>query len=149
MGRFVFLDRTRFDVTNTLTILGCTQFSDIVPQQSTEVDRRLDDFKHIRAWTVGDHVAAHRGDLEWLNQQVCEIEEGEPLSIAKFTHHSQTTNSRTMNPRHAGSPVLSSFRSDLANEACWRSQSAVFWSFGHTHFSCIYVQNGKRIAANQ
>lgn len=51
MGRFVFLDRTRFDVTNTLTILGCTLFSDIVPQQTTEVARCLIDFNRIHGWT--------------------------------------------------------------------------------------------------
>lgn len=135
MGRFVFLDRTRFDVTNNLTVLGCTLFSDVVPQKTTEVDRRLIDFNYIHGWTVGDHVAAHRGDLEWLNQQVCELEEREPLrSIAVFTHHSPTMTSRTMYPRHAGSPVSSGFCSDLANEACWKSHSAVFWGFGHTHF---------------
>lgn len=46
MGRFVFLDRTWFNVTNILTVLGCTLFSDVVPQQTMEVDRRLIDFNH-------------------------------------------------------------------------------------------------------
>lgn len=54
-----------------------------------------------------------------------------------------------MDPRHAGSSISSGFCSDLANEACWKSQSAVFWGFGHTHFNCCYVQDGKRITANQ
>lgn len=151
MGRFVFLYRTRFDVNNDLTILGCTLFSDLDPGQEMEVGRRLVDFNHIRGWTVGDHVAAHRGDLEWLNHQVCEIEKREPLrSIAIFTHHSPTTDTRTMDPRHAGSPVSSGFCSDLANEGCWKSESVVFWGYGHTHFNCdIVQQDGKRVAANQ
>ena len=151
MGRFVFLDRRRFDLTNTLTVLGCTLFSEIVPQQATEMAERLIDFKHIQRWTVGDHLAAHRGDLEWLNQQVCEIEEREPFrSIAIFTHHSPTVDVRAVDPRHGGSPVSSGFCSDLAEERCWKSQSVVFWGFGHTHFNCDFVQDdGKRIATNQ
>lgn len=151
VGRFVFLDKTRFDLTNNLTILGCTLFSDILPQQATEVGKRLIDFKHIHGWTMGDHIAAHREDLEWLNHQVCDIEEREPLrSIAIFTHHSPTTDTRTMDPRHGGSPVSSGFCSNLAKEACWNSKSIVLWGFGHTHFNCDFVQqDGKRVATNQ
>lgn len=151
LGRFVFLDRTRFDVTNDLTILGCTLFSDIDSEQAMEVGRRLIDFNHIHGWTVDDHVVAHGGDLGWLNQQVRDIQEREPhRSIAIFTHHSPTVDSRAVDPRHAGSRVSSGFCSDLAGEACWESQSVVFWGFGHTHFNCDFIhQEGKRVAANQ
>lgn len=139
MSRFVLLDRTRFDVTNNLTVLGCTLFSDVVPQQTTEVDRRLIDFNHIHGWTVGDHVAAHRGDLEWLNQQVCEIEEREPLrSIAIFTHHSPTTDSRTTDPRHAGSPVSSDSVQTWPTRPVGRARARSFGALG-AHTSIVLM----------
>ncbi|KAK2596903.1 hypothetical protein N8I77_012788 [Diaporthe amygdali] len=151
IGRFVFLDRTRFDLNNDLTILGCTLFSNIVPRQATDVGDRLMDFKQIHGWTVADHITAHRRDVEWLNQQVCEIKETEPhRSIVIFTHHSPTFDSRAVNPRHASSSVSTGFCSDLTHEACWKSEAVVFWGFGHTHFNCDFVQDyGQRVVANQ
>lgn len=151
VGRFVFIDRTRFDLTHNLTVLGCTLFSDIVPRHATDVDNRLTEFRQIHGWTVSDHISAHRGDKEWLNQQVREIEKTEPQrSIAIFTHHSPTVDTRAADPWHAASPVSSAFCSDLADEACWKSRSVAFWGFGHTHFACDFIQeDGKRVVSNQ
>ncbi|KAK2737853.1 hypothetical protein FQN55_000863 [Onygenales sp. PD_40] len=78
IGRFVFLDQTRYDASNTLTILGCTLFSAIAPQQETAVASRLVDFRDIPQWTIQAHNLAHRSDLDWLNQQVLHITDEEP-----------------------------------------------------------------------
>ncbi|KAI1462569.1 hypothetical protein F4805DRAFT_408436 [Annulohypoxylon moriforme] len=151
IGRFVFLDQTRYDVNETMTVLGCTLFSDVSAEQAIAVKSRLVGFKQIQDWTVEDHVEAHKLDVQWLNAQVCNITREEPKrQIIIFTHHSPTQDLRTMGPGHIGSPVSSGFVTNLSVEECWKNHSVVLWGFGHTHFQCDFTDDfGKRIIANQ
>ncbi|OIW34867.1 hypothetical protein CONLIGDRAFT_651140 [Coniochaeta ligniaria NRRL 30616] len=151
IGRFVFLDQTRYDINDTVTILGCTLFSRVLPEQALAVGSRFVDFKQIQNWVVENHVDAHLSDLKWLNAQVSEISRTEPQrQIAIFTHYSPTFDARAVDERHTDSPVRSGFATDLQTEECWKSQSVVLWAFGHTHFSCDFVDDlGKNIVANQ
>jgi hypothetical protein len=151
LGRFVFLDQTRHDVSDTLTVLGCTLFSRVTREQAAEVGSRLVDFNQIQSWTVGDHVDAHAADLRWLNEQVAAISEAEPQrEIVVFTHHSPSLDPRAVDERHRGSTVSSGFATDLGEEECWTSRAVVMWAFGHTHFSCDFTDEvGKRVVANQ
>ncbi|KAH6615760.1 hypothetical protein B0J18DRAFT_493605 [Chaetomium sp. MPI-SDFR-AT-0129] len=151
IGRFVFLDQTRHDVNDTLTVLGCTLFSRVTPEQAAAVASRLIDFQQVQNWTVGDHVDAHASDLRWLNAQVSEISRSQPQrQIAIFTHYSPTMDARAVDKRHRESPVMSGFATDLGAEECWTNPSVVMWAFGHTHFSCDFSDEvGKRVVANQ
>ena len=151
IGRFVFLDQTRHDVNDKLTVLGCTLFSRVTPEQAAAVASCFVDFQQIQDWTVGDHVNAHASDLRWLNEQVSEISRSQPQrQIAIFTHHSPTTDNRAVDSRHKDSPVTSGFATDLGAEQCWTNPSVVMWAFGHTHFSCDFSDEvGKRVVANQ
>jgi hypothetical protein len=151
IGRFIFLDQTRHDVSNSLTVLGCTLFSRVTQEQSAAVASRLIDFSQIQNWTVGDHVDAHVSDLQWLNAQVSEISRTEPhRQIVIFTHHSPTMGRRAVDERHGDSPVTSGFATDLSGEECWTNPAVVMWAFGHTHFSCDFTDEfGKRVVANQ
>ncbi|KAI1075921.1 hypothetical protein F5B20DRAFT_370025 [Whalleya microplaca] len=151
IGKFVFLDQTRYNLNDTLTVLGCTLFSRVDPEQAVAVETRFVDFNHIQNWTVSDHNEAHKSDLQWLNTQVCEIAKTEPRrQVVIFTHHSPTLDENAVDPSHLASPVMSGFVTDLAAEECWRSQSVVSWGFGHTHFSCDFTDSlGKRVIANQ
>ncbi|KAL2131009.1 hypothetical protein VTI74DRAFT_5668 [Chaetomium olivicolor] len=151
IGRFIFLDQTRYDLNATLTVLGCTLFSRVTQDQAAAVAGRLIDFRQILNWTVEDHVDAHLSDLRWLNAQVAQISQTQPQrQIVIFTHHSPTTDARAADQRHKGSPVASGFATDLSLEECWTNPSVVMWAFGHTHFSCDFVDGrGKRVVANQ
>lgn len=151
IGRFVFLDQTRYDVSSTLTVLGCTLFSHIYEDQEIAVASRLTDFRNISQWTVQDHNRAHRSDLDWLNQQVQEISEKEPQrKLAIFTHHSPCMDERAMDPRHANSEVTSGFVTDLKLEKCWSSPGVKAWAFGHTHYNTSFTnEHGAKILANQ
>ncbi|KAF2435007.1 hypothetical protein EJ08DRAFT_668033 [Tothia fuscella] len=139
--RFVFLDRKRCDINNRVSVLGCTLWSRILPEQMQRVSTALTDFNErngIREWTPSDHLEEHRKDLAWLNDQVQRIEKEEPeRQIVIFTHHSPTVDSRANNPRHVGSPFSSGF--------------VKLWAVGHTHFSCDYREegSGKLVVANQ
>lgn len=99
-GRFVFLDRERFDLSGTVTILGCVLFSQVEKEQEETVSFGLNDFYHIEEWTVEQHSAVHRKDLEWLNEQVVKIEMSEPeRKIVVLTHHSPTVMEEAVDPK--------------------------------------------------
>lgn len=151
-GRFVFLDQTRYDF-DTVTILGCTLFSNVTREQSGDVGNRLIDFKQILNWTVADHVEAHASDLKWLNAQVSEVSKTSPgRQIVILTHHSPSLDSRAVDPRHSvnPNPVQSGFATDLSGEECGSNKAVVMWAFGHTHYNCDFIDDmGKRLVGNQ
>lgn len=151
IAKFVFLDQGRWDVNESLTILGCTLFSNILEDQAIEVGKRVKDFRNIRDWTVDMHVAEHRADLQWMNNQVSHISKTEPhRKIAIFIHYSSTLDKRAVEPKHIDSPVSSGFVTDLRQEMCGASDKVVFWAFGHTHHNCDFVsERGMRVIANQ
>ncbi|OCK78656.1 hypothetical protein K432DRAFT_356359 [Lepidopterella palustris CBS 459.81] len=151
-GRFVFLDQTRFDFGDSVTVLGCTFFSRISPSQSASISRFVSDFSNIDDWDVAAHNAAHAADLAWLNAEVARIEQEEPQrAIVVLTHYSPTLLAAANDPRHVGDEagVRSAFVTDVSAEVCWRSKSVRVWGFGHTHCCCDFVDAGKRVVANQ
>ncbi|KAK1766100.1 Ser/Thr protein phosphatase [Phialemonium atrogriseum] len=154
IGQFVFLNRNRFDISDTITILGCTLFSNVTESQRSTVSLFVSDFSNILGWTVDSHNAAHKVDLEWLNAQVTTITRDEPhRSIVILTHYSPTSASEANDPEHLedSGGVQSAFVTDLAREVCWTSPSVRLWAFGHTHYNCDFVDavTGKRVVANQ
>ena len=165
LGKFVFLDRTRYDVNSSsespgegedgnhsLTILGCTLFSRVPAAAAEAVSFGVNDFYHIDGWTVEQHDARFRGDVEWLNEQVAALDAaGRRKNVVVLTHYSPTLDQRAVDPRHRDSPIQAGFASDLSGEPCWSSGSVKVWAFGHTHFNCDFVdeETGKRVVANQ
>lgn len=152
LGKLVFLDQTRYDVSPDVTVLGCTLHSQILPSQHDQVSFGLDDFYYIENWTVEDHCKAHEADLAWLNAQVAEISSREPArKIVIFTHHSPNTKETTVDPAHAKSAISSGFMTDLSKEECWVNSNVRLWAFGHTHYNCDFedAATERRIATNQ
>lgn len=153
-GRFVFMDRRRFDVNERTTILGCTLFSHITPEQTSTASLFVSDFSNISQWTTESHNAAHLRDLAWLNDQVSHISTHEPhREIIILTHHSPTVQAEANNPDHLEDPkgIQSAFSTDLSQEICWINPSVKTWAFGHTHWNCDFVDEatGKRVVTNQ
>lgn len=153
-GNFVFLNKTRYDLSEDLTVLGCTLFSSISPGQHHSVARFVSDFTHINKWTVASHNDAHQTDVAWLNRQVTDCTSHEPhRTVIIFTHHSPTMLKEANDPRHLQdhTKVQSAFSTDLSNEVCWTAPQVRLWAFGHTHFNCDVEdpKTGKRIFANQ
>ncbi|PGG95218.1 hypothetical protein AJ79_10184 [Helicocarpus griseus UAMH5409] len=152
LGKFVLLDQTRCDISPSVSILGCTLYSHVPPEQTESVSFGVQDFYNIEDWSIDDHRAAHSADLAWLNTRVESISRLEPdRKIVIFTHHSPCIDERTIDPRHAGSNRSSGFMSDLSKEACWTSKNVKIWAYGHTHFNCDFEDSatGKRVVANQ
>jgi hypothetical protein len=155
LGEFVFLDQTRHDVSDQVTVFGCTLFSNIGPtkEEVSAVSNGLNDFRHIEDWTIEQHNEAHLADLAWLNAQVKAIAEEEPhRSVVILTHYSPTYDLRTVDPAHRQNNRLrSGFSTDLSNEPCWMNESVKVWAFGRTHFNCDFQSPGgnMRVVTNQ
>lgn len=150
IGKFIFLDQTRYDLDEHTTVLGCTLYSNILHEQANAVSARLGDFRYIEDWDVSAHNAAHRSDLAWLDEQIRTISSSEPeRRIMVFTHHSPTLSQIASHPKNRGSPITSGFATDLRGEQCWESKSVFLWAFGHTHYNCDFYESGKRVVANQ
>lgn len=63
LGKLVLLDRTRYDISPTVTILGCTLLSHVSREQMGSVSFGLNDFYHIRDWSIEAHQAEHLATL--------------------------------------------------------------------------------------
>ncbi|KAK4156309.1 hypothetical protein C8A00DRAFT_30804 [Chaetomidium leptoderma] len=141
LGEFVLLDRGTFRLPDTnMVILGCSLFSHVPPESGMEVEMGLNDFFQTTEWSVDAHNEAHKRDLAWLNAQVEELEGSDvDVEIAIFSHWSPTRDARAVEPRHAGSRIISAFSTDLSGEPCFRSGRVKLWAFGHTHYNCDFV----------
>ena len=154
-SRFRFLSRDRYDVNGTITILGCTLWTNVLPEQASQVHARLTDFhpeRGIRDWTLESLAGEHAKDLGWLNAVVRDIQANEPhRQVVVATHHCPTTDSRAMSPKNAGSTVSSGFVNELEGEVCWTSRVVKMWAFGHTHYSCCFLddETEKLLVSNQ
>ncbi|KAF2623933.1 hypothetical protein BU25DRAFT_494078 [Macroventuria anomochaeta] len=160
-ARFHVMERRRVDISETLTLLGCMLWTHVPENHAQIVAQGVKDFDDkTRIWdrSLDDHNADHARDLAWLNAQVKVIEDSEPhREIVVLTHHSPTTDPRANSKRFLPErPMNSAFRTDLSKERCWTSKSVKVWAFGHTHFSCQFVdstsgEGGRRklVVANQ
>lgn len=103
-GQFVFLDQTRYDISPTISVLGCTLFSEVAQEQEERVSFGLNDFYHIGNWSVEAHREAHRADLHWLNYEIDSISRFEPeRKVAVFIHYCPLTVKNVVDPKHEDS----------------------------------------------
>lgn len=148
-GEFVLLDQTRYDVNDRVTVLGCTLFSNVSPEQFQQVSFGLSDFYLIDNWTVEKHNDAHKSDVEWLTTQLSRIRDESPeRRVMILTHHSPTIIPQANNPRHANSKISSAFITDLVPGPICISEVKV-WAYGHTHYNVDIQLDQLRLCANQ
>lgn len=152
LGSLVLLDQTRYDISPTVTILGCTLFSHVAEEQRESVDFGLNDFYHIRDWTLEAHQRAHAADVDWLNEEIDSIVQSEPgRKVIVLTHYCPLMHPDVIDPKHKDSNISSGFMTDLSGERCWQRDNVKLWAFGHTHFNCDFTETetGKRVVTNQ
>lgn len=144
-GKLVLLDQTRYDLSPTVTILGCTLFSSITPAQKDFVSSGLMDFYNIENWTVEQHVQQHESDLNYLSQEVQKLTREPERKIIVMAHHSSTQDPRSIDPKHRSSNISSGFMTDLSHLPCFTAKRVEVWAFGHTHFNCDFVDETHKI----
>ncbi|THH26372.1 hypothetical protein EUX98_g7813 [Antrodiella citrinella] len=149
LGQFIFLNRTRHDASPILTILGCTLWSALNPDDLDILSWSLTDFKRIDDFNPDVYSAAHRKDVEWLNTTISAMAREEPeRKVVVFTHHAPTIPD-TADPKFMDQPTGSAFATELTKGPCWVSGNVALWAFGHTHWSCDFVREGVRVYSNQ
>ncbi|KAJ5751367.1 hypothetical protein N7533_008395 [Penicillium manginii] len=152
LGQLVFLDKGRYDISSTVSVLGCTLFSQVAHDQKENVSFGINDFYHVDDWSVGAHQAAHRADLDWLNHEIDVISRLEPdRKVVVLTHYCPLNNKEVVDPQHADSKISSGFMTDLSGETCRKSGVVKLWAFGHTHFNCDFTEpnHDTRFISNQ
>jgi len=91
IGRFVLLDRSRYDISPTLTVLGCTLWARLDPDELDILRWSVTDFKRIGGLTSDVYQALHAHDAEWLENSIAQIARDEPQrKIVVMTHHAPT-----------------------------------------------------------
>jgi predicted phosphodiesterase len=150
-GKFILLDQTRYNLSPTVSILGCSLFSKITAAQRDSVSFGLNDLYHIENWTVDEHVQKHESELHWLNAEVQKLGEEPDRKIIIMSHYSPTVDHRSVNPKHKSSTISSGFMTDLSQEICFSSERVTVWAFGHTHFNCDFENEAHqtRLVTNQ
>lgn len=107
-GKLIFLDQTRYDISPTFTILGCTLFSHVTQEQVESVSFGLNNFYHIQDWSVEAHQKAHLTDVSWLNKEIDSIFRLEPYrKVIVLTHYCPSTHENTIDPKHRWSKLSS------------------------------------------
>ncbi|KIY43830.1 Ser/Thr protein phosphatase superfamily protein [Fistulina hepatica ATCC 64428] len=150
LGEFIFLNRTRYNMSPTLTILGCTLWSHLNPDDKDILSWSLTDFKRIRSFDMDIYEKLHRQDITWLHETLGSIRESEPeRKVVVFTHHAPTVEG-TGDPKYLGGLTNSAFATELATKesGVWGSP-VIMWAFGHTHWSCDFMREDVRVYSNQ
>lgn len=156
-GRFTLLDRTRVDLSPSVTILGCTLYPQIQPSHRDVVARRLNDFHQPGNWTPERHNSEHAQDLAWLRGELENIQRAEPDRRVLVVTHYAPSLIATSKPGDVGSDESSAFCTDvIEQQMATRAGNAKikamikYWVFGHTHLMRTnQVVNGVRLFCNQ
>ncbi|KAG5914283.1 hypothetical protein E4U53_004669 [Claviceps sorghi] len=169
--RLVLLHRGRWDdADSALTILGCTLWSAIPDQVSRLMEKNINDFHQIGAWTVQKHNEVHAEEVAWLREQVGHENhmheqtrrtkgkaegdgdgDGEtaPKRLLLVATHYAPCKVGTSRPCDDDSPWTPAFATDLLHQRGW--EGVKVWAFGHTHHSTEFKAGPSRIrvVANQ
>ncbi|KAK6336365.1 hypothetical protein TWF696_001926 [Orbilia brochopaga] len=153
MGKFVLMDKRRFDLNDDLTILGCTLFSTIEPQYQADVKEHVD-FQCIGHWTVEQHNSYHMQDARWLNAEVRNLAANWPeRKIIILTHYCPSYQATKLKYKDVNDTARVPDTTDMTRAICWTNPNVVAWAFGHTGYNCDIVdnetQNKKRVITNQ
>ena len=133
--KFILLNRTRVDLEDVV-ILGCTLQSH-VPEGACLTN----DFAKIKGWTVADHNAEHRRDLEWLEEALGKVADERCGSRIVIVTHYAPAFEEANHPRLRQSPCRYCFSSDTLEQfKNWQGAGQVsHWIFGHTHYNTAFT----------
>ncbi|KAI9667133.1 MAG: hypothetical protein M1831_001310 [Alyxoria varia] len=150
-GKLKILNRERVDLSESVTLLGCTLQSHILEDSRTIIEHKISDFSKILEWTADTHNQEHVRDLAWIEEQLREIQRHEPhRSVVMATHHAPVIEGSS-NPEHQQNEWSSAFSTDVlpSLQASIGQKSITYWIFGHTHW-CAELKAGQtKVLSNQ
>lgn len=152
-AKFTLLNRTRVNINEKITLLGCTLQSWIPKESRGIVIQKINDFKgRIRNWDVDDHNAEHLLDVQWIKSQLAEVQlECPSRAVVVVTHHAPS-NIDTSDPKFANNPWSCAFSTGLIEGEAqdWMGIDNIrFWIFGHTHWTTSSQFGKMQIVSNQ
>ncbi|KAF9467549.1 Ser/Thr protein phosphatase superfamily protein [Collybia nuda] len=128
VGEFIFLKRKRYDLTPTVTVLGCMPV--LITSQHTT------------------YMSLHQEDVDWLAASIRDIRVNEAeRRVVVLSHHALTIKG-IGDPKYIGGPTNSAFATELTGQLWW-GPPMIVWAFGHTHWNCDFERNGVRVVSNQ
>lgn len=146
-----FLNRTKIQVAEKVTLLGTTLHSYIPERFAREVNIGVNDFYLIgdrdHRWTVEAHNQEHALDVAWLEQTIAEIPNDHKIIV--MTHHGPIGKGISL-PQYERDdrPIKTAFQTDLTHHN-WFGRVHT-WVYGHTHFNADFTTSeGVRILSNQ
>lgn len=153
--RLRILNRTRIELAENITLLGCTLQSHITPGSQQIIQSKIQDFRRIVDWTITDHNNEHETDVKWLKANIEQIRANTPHCthrIIIITHHAPVRKGSSR-PEHEQNPWTDAFATELLgdseNQETNPLQAVNYWVFGHTHFSTEFCRGRVRIISNQ
>jgi predicted phosphodiesterase len=150
LGELILLNRTRIDLSPTLTVLGATLWSNLTDDANklAQITSSVGDFLHIDGFTQSTTRILHARDHAWLKAQVAYLRAHEPQrEVLILTHHAPTL-AGTARPDLIGGVRESAYATEFVGTECWGAPITV-WAFGHTHWSCDFERDGVRVVSNQ
>ena len=137
-SKLTVLYRKRVDISEDVTLLGCTLNTHIPPDAYDSVLENLADFRKIEEWTIKQHNQEHDLDKEWLKNEMTSIQIHEPKrQVVIATHHAPSLQN-TMNPLLKDKPWHSAFPTGIleSESETWTQAPCLrYWIFGHTHWN--------------
>ena len=126
-GRLVILERKRVELSENVTLLGCTLHSHLPAEAKEIVSTKVNDFRKIDGWSIDDHNTAHARDLTWLKAELAHLAAAEPDRKIVIATHAGTSY-----PRNASNPWRSAFSTEVLSDFnSWPGAKQVTtWVFG-------------------
>ena len=150
-GRVTLLDRTRVDLANDVTLLGCTLWSSIPNSARAAVRGRVKDYQYIDGWSVDRHNTEHEKEVTWLREQLRLVQKDSKRRVFIITHHAPSKQG-TSNPVYESNPWSAAFSTALleGEAKAWEGLGNVtYWMFGHTHWTAELDICGVTLISNQ
>ena len=137
-SKLTVLYRKRVDISDEVTLLGCTLNTHIPSEVHNTVQAKVADFRKIEGWTIQQHNQEHVLDVEWLRSEVTSIQANEPTRRVLITTHHAPSLKGTMSPLLGNKPWHLSFAAAIleSDSHSWvRASCLHYWVFGHTHWN--------------
>ncbi|KAE9366069.1 hypothetical protein N431DRAFT_446281 [Stipitochalara longipes BDJ] len=147
-GKLVVLENDRYDMIRhgyNVSILGCVLWTRISKDQGGTDGT-------IKENSKAAHNTRFEESFKWIKKEVQAIRKEDPKRrILVMTHHAPTVRGSSPPEQDDGkSPRWSAYQNDiLGGEGVAGLQTGDIWTFGHTHRSCDFFEDGVRVIANQ
>lgn len=84
-GNVIYMQKKVF-IYRDIVFLGCTMWSNILPEAETEVLRHMNDYRKIKHFTIEKSRNLHNNHRQWLQEQLERFSSNE-LTKVVITHH--------------------------------------------------------------